>query len=172
MNPGTIVLMAGFLACIYCTAAFADPWKSELEVNTDFIQSMSGNPDINLNKILRGMSGLELNIYFRSDSAELDYQARQQIANVARIMWVYPMVSASLGFHTDIRGAAEYNRKLAQKRLDAVHNLLRDLLSSNYHSRRFNTHAYGESYSPHHQHDIEGMSFDRRVSILLLVPVK
>ena len=161
------------LICMMCPGITqADSLKSELEINADYIQSLVTNPEINLNRILRGITGLEINIYFRTNSAELDLRSREQIANVAKVMWTYPMVSATISGHTDSHGTTAYNKKLSQKRIDVVHDLLRSLLSHNYQPGRFNTHAYGESFDPHGNSDNEGMAFDRRVSILLLVPVK
>ena len=172
MNLHLHAVVLGLLVFICSPALIANPWKSELERNTDYIQSLAENPDVDLNKILRGITGIEVNIYFRTNSTELDFRSREQIASIAKVMWVYPIASVSLGGHTDSRGSSVYNRKLAQKRIDAVQNLLRDLLSNKYHPRRINTYAYGESFSPHNQDDREGMAFDRRVSILLIVPVR
>lgn len=155
-----------------CPVAYPAPPLSELEKNTDYVEAYLKAPEIKLTRLLRGMTGIEVNIYFRTDSTEIDWRSREQIANVAKAMWVYPMLSVSLGGHADSRGSEAYNTKLTQRRVAAVHKVFKDLLSRKYNPKRFNTHGYGEHIASYKQNDKEGMSFDRRVSILLLIQGK
>ncbi len=152
-----------------CSVAYSSPPMSEIEENTGYVQSYLETNEENLTRLLRGMSGIEVNIYFRTDSAEIEWRERQKIINVAKAMWVYPMMNVSLGGHADSRGPEGYNDKLTQKRIAAVAEVFKSLLSKKYNSKRFNTHGYGKQQALHKPGDEEGMSLDRRVSILLLI---
>ncbi len=152
-----------------CSVAYSSTPMSEIEKNSGYVQSYLESNEEQLTKLLRGLSGIEVNIYFRTDSAEIEQRERQKIFNVTKAMWVYPMMNISLGGHADSRGSDDYNDKLTQKRIAAVNEVFKAVLSKKYNSKRFNTHGYGKQLATHEPGDEEGMSFDRRVSILLLI---
>jgi len=151
------------------SVAYSSPPMSEIEENTGYVQSYLETDEEQLTRLLKGMSGVEVNIYFRTDSAEIEWRERQKIHNVAKAMWVYPMMNVSLGGHADRRGSDGYNDKLTQKRIAAVNEVFKAVLSKKYNSKRFYTHGYGKQQALHKPGDEEGMSFDRRVSILVLI---
>jgi outer membrane protein OmpA-like peptidoglycan-associated protein len=58
---------------------------------------------------------------FASGATELDMEAsKDQLANIAEIMKAFPNVSLKIGGYTDADGNAGANRKLSQKRAEAV----------------------------------------------------
>jgi len=142
---------------------------SEIEQNTVYVASFVESNEEQLTKLLRGMSGLEVNIYFRTNSADINWAEKQKIINVVKAMWVYPMLNVSLGGHADQRGAKGYNKILTEKRIEAVSKIIRDILGKKYDSSRLNKFAYGKQLALEKSSDTEGMSLDRRVSILLLI---
>jgi outer membrane protein OmpA-like peptidoglycan-associated protein len=161
-------------ACLAIGAARGEPsaYKSELEQNIESVQSYLQGPEQRLTRLLRGFTGIEVNIYFRTNSSEIDRINRERIYNVAKTMLVYPMLNISLGGHTDNRGSNSYNKTLSQRRIDAVMKVFRDALGRNYDAKRFYSNAYGKQIAAYRPDDKEGMFYDRRVSILLLVQSK
>jgi outer membrane protein OmpA-like peptidoglycan-associated protein len=124
-----------------------------------------------LTRLLRGLHGIELGIYFRTDSAEIDSRGRQQIYQIAKTLFVYPdpAIRLRLDAYTDVRGSERYNLELAEKRLEAVKAVFKDALGRNYDPHRFYTGAVGEKYAEYKKNDKEGMMFDRRVTIKVFV---
>ena len=123
------------------------------------------------------MHGIEMSVFFKTNSAEVDSLGRAQILNFAKAMIVYPdpMVRFRLMAHTDIRGTEAYNNKLAKRRLESVQNIFKtsiNALGGKYNSKRFYTGTYGEKFAAVYGEkngDVEGMYFNRRVSITLFV---
>ena len=146
--------------------------NSFLSPNNKNMQQWSADPIIELTKLLRGMAGVELEINFKTNSADISRKGRERIYALSKLMWVYPdpMVRFTLGAYSDVRGTEAYNIKLAKKRLDAVLHVFQDALGKEYNSKRFYTAVYGEKYASHKDgKDNEGMFFDRKVTIVLLI---
>jgi outer membrane protein OmpA-like peptidoglycan-associated protein len=114
---------------------------------------------------------MELSVYFRTDSVEVDKRARGQIYQIARTLLVYPDPAIRLGLdaYADVRGTEKYNLALAEKRLEAVKAVFKDALGRDYDPNRFYTGALGEKYAEYKKNDAEGMMFDRRVTIKVFV---
>jgi len=178
MKSRILIILFGFQLLIVCSGNYASPPIGELGKNIEYVKSFLENsnhedPENHLTSLLRGMSGIEVSIYFRTDSAEIDKRGREQIYTLAKAMWVYPMVNFSLSGRTDSRGSKEYNIGLAEKRVAAVQEVFKDALArEGYDPKRFYPLARGESFALAEVHDEEGMSLDRRVIIRLLVQWK
>ena len=69
-------------------------------------------------------------------------EARERLAKVAKIMRDNPGMVIEIGTHTDIRGNAEYNRDLSQKRADAAKEFL---VKNGIAKNRVVAKGYGES---------------------------
>lgn len=140
---------------------------------SDFINHSNNPKDakIQLTNLIKGMRGIQVSIYFKTNSAEINKQGRSQIYDISKAMWVYPdpAVRFRLDAYTDVRGSKQYNLKLSQKRLESVLNVFKNALGSRYDAERFYTGTKGESRAEHTQDDEEGMFFDRRVTIELFV---
>jgi len=150
-------------------ASYPQTPMSEIEQNTAYVASFVESNEEQLTKLLRGMSGIEVNIYFRTNSADINWLEKQKIINVAKAMWVYPMLNVSLGGHADRRGPNGYNKILTETRIEAVNKIIRDILGKKYDPSRLYKVAYGEQLASQKSSDTEAMSLDRRVSILLLI---
>jgi outer membrane protein OmpA-like peptidoglycan-associated protein len=59
-------------------------------------------------------------VLFDSGKAELRPQARIALARLAGILANYPSLRLSIEGHTDSTGSSDINRKLSEKRADAV----------------------------------------------------
>jgi len=148
----------------------AQPQQSELERNIEMLQPYLNSDKVNLNHILRGLSWLNFDVHFRTDSTELDYFNQQQIYNVARLMKIYPMLRVGLSARTDIRGTKAHNEKLSRRRLSAVYEILAKV--SKIDPQRIYTNSIGEINARYRPDDKEGLFYDRKVEIRLIVHYK
>jgi hypothetical protein len=91
------LILAGFTpGMVFSVVCSAQP-LSELEKNTNYVNSYLENNGIQETRLLRDMTGIEVNVYFRTNSAKLDPRERAKIINVTRAMWIFPMLNVSLG---------------------------------------------------------------------------
>lgn len=164
-----ITLLLGVSSLLITTTANSSQWLSDIEKNTKHVEEYMVSNEQQLTSLLRGITGIEVNVYFRSNSTVIESSERQKILNVAKAMWVYPMLNVSLGGHADARGSKEYNQSLTEKRVATVKNLIESVLSNKYRAERVYTNSYGTQLASHKKNDLEGMALDRRVSILLLI---
>jgi len=169
-------VLATALLAMVSSAAYSNGPKSNLDQANDFVEHYlhSNNYDAQktqLTKLLKGLHEIELSVYFKTNSAELDKQGRHQIYQIAKTLWVYPdpIIRLRLDAFTDVRGSQKYNLKLAQKRLDAVQHIFKNALGKRYDEKRFYTGIKGEQSAVYDKNDDEGMSLDRKVTITLFV---
>lgn len=88
-------------------------------------------------------------IVIKTEEIHFDYslwylrrEARQRLAKVIEIMNQNPGMVIEIGTHTDIRGNAEYNRNLSQKRADAAKDFM---VKNGISAERVIAKGYGES---------------------------
>lgn len=79
-------------------------------------------------------------IYFDYDKSDLRPESRRALDSVADYMKNNPAKNVVLGGHADIRGSAEYNQKLSERRNAAA---IRYLSSKGISSSRISATAYG-----------------------------
>jgi len=144
-----------------------DPWETELDEFKASVRPWLDNNPGDVQAILRGLSGLEVNIYFRTDSAAIDRFSALQIYNVAQVMLVYPMVRVTISGFADVRGTPDHNMALSARRVEAVRQVL--LQAGRIDPDRIYSHAYGEAPGQYGPDDREGMLYDRRASLKLIV---
>ncbi len=147
--------------------ALAQQPLSELEENIRDIQPYLASNAADVQKILRGLTWLRFDVYFRSDSAELDYFNSQQIFDVVKMMRIYPMLYVTLSSRTDARGSKAYNKKLADRRLAVAYDIFTKV--NKIDPKRIFTVNFGEANARYKADDKEGMFYDRKVEIHLLV---
>lgn len=70
--------------------------------------------------VLKETVEIKLNVNFDSNSATVKPEYYGQIAKVARFMREYPDTEVTIEGHTDSTGAAWYNKRLSQKRAQAI----------------------------------------------------
>jgi len=167
------------LLLVMSSSATANDHQSELAIAekavADFLARSSNNPSeaqLQLTSLIKGMRGIQVSIYFKTNSAEVNKQGKSQIYDISKAMWVYPdpAVRFQLVAYTDVRGSKQYNLKLSQKRLESVLEVFKNALGNDrYDAERFYTGTNGESRAKYAQDDEEGMFFDRKVTITLFV---
>lgn len=81
-------------------------------------------------------------IHFDYSLWYLRRESRERLGKVIEIMKAYPGIVLEIGTHTDIRGNAEYNRDLSQKRADVAKDFL---VKSGIAEHRIIAKGYGET---------------------------
>ena len=102
--------------------------------------------------------------YFDYDSSDLKPGAYPELRRIADVLIKYPQTTIEVGGHTDIRGNADYNQKLSEKRAEAVTG---ELTRNGIPPQRIRTVGYGESRPISSDH-----ATNRRVEILIIPVVK
>ncbi len=101
--------------------------------------------------------------YFDSDSDQLKPGAHSELRRISEILNKYPQTTIEVGGHTDVRGPAEYNQQLSERRAKTVSN---ELMQNGVLPQRTRSVGYGESRPISSDH-----AMNRRVEVLI-VPVK
>jgi len=169
------------IVAITSSSVYAYGPQSELDKAMAYVDSYINSNNLSdkennekksqLTNLLKGFAGIELSIYFKTDSADIDKQGRHQIYQIAKTLWVYPdpTVRLRLDAYTDVRGSKKYNLKLSEKRLAAVQKVFMNAMGDRYDEKRFYTGIKGETRASYSPKDEEGMSLDRKVTITLFV---
>jgi peptidoglycan-associated lipoprotein len=102
-------------------------------------------------------------IYFAFDSSHIEEENRSIIE--AHALWLadHPGASVTLEGHADERGTREYNVALAERRANAVRQLLALTGAS---GGQINTISYGEERPAVEGHDESAWRFNRRVEVV------
>ena len=108
--------------------------------------------------------GISLNVYFRTDSDNIEPETSENLKRLANYLGGFPEIKLHLDATADIRGTDEYNRQLSLRRAQAV---AFELIRSGIDQERIRSHAYGESRAIAKSGDQDGYAFDRRVTIYL-----
>lgn len=81
-------------------------------------------------------------VYFDFNSSEINKDSQRYLSKLLSILNQNQNIEIHLEGHTDAQGAADYNQKLSQKRVDAVRNFL---LNNGIDPSRVSGRGYGES---------------------------
>ncbi|MGF1690712.1 sortase-associated OmpA-like protein PdsO [Photobacterium kagoshimensis] len=105
---------------------------------------------------------LEMNVHFRTGSAEIEPQFQRQLDDIAELMKQAPEVNWQLAGYADRRGDTQKNLDLSMRRVDAV----RDYLAMRgVDSEQFEIDAMGDQFPEKAEQNFEGDFFDRRVTL-------
>ena len=132
------------------------------ELRADFEQTqvaMTGDA-----AVLPGHSSapISLPVYFRTDAATVDESLRPHLTQLAAYLEAYPELEVRLEGYSDLRGDAEYNLALSQRRIDGIRQLLE---AEGIAAERIRGYAYGETRATGAVGDPDAMVFDRAVVI-------
>ena len=113
---------------------------------------------------------VKLNVTFATNSAKIQSDSLANIEKVVEFLNTYPEVPVEIGGHTDNTGSASYNRRLSQRRADAV----RDMLVNQYgiSAQRITAKGYGEDQPIASNDTPGGRQANRRVVATLKAQVK
>lgn len=104
-------------------------------------------------------------ILFDYDSYQLQYDAREKLAEVSDVLIRYPQTSIIVAGHTDSTGSDSYNQTLSEQRAQAVAN---ELSRSGVQSYRISAVGYGESRPIASNSTEAGRQRNRRVELEII----
>ena len=101
-------------------------------------------------------------VTFGNNSATITPESHDQLNNIAAILKAYPSVNVTVGGYTDNVGGAAANRRLSQRRADAVQ---RELIRRGIPLSRVNAKGYGEEHPVADNSTEEGRAQNRRIAL-------
>jgi outer membrane protein OmpA-like peptidoglycan-associated protein len=104
-------------------------------------------------------------IYFNSGKASFKKGVKEKLDAIYEIMAQYPDSKFAIGGHTDSIGSAALNKRLSQKRADAVMNYL---VQKGIAADRLSAYGYGEEFPIDTNKTAKGRAHNRRVEIKLV----
>lgn len=105
---------------------------------------------------------LEMNVHFRTGSADIEPLFKAQLDEIAEIMKQAPDIRWELAGYSDRRGSTERNLNLSEMRVEAVRHYLE---SQGVESVQLYASAYGDQEPLKNEQNFEGDFFDRRVTL-------
>ncbi len=102
-------------------------------------------------------------VHFAYDRANIALATAPVLDRVASVLRANPAITITIEGHADERGSEDYNRKLSQRRADAVRAYL---AAAGVDAGRMKTVAYGKSRPEVRTGDVEGYALNRRVVIV------
>jgi len=108
--------------------------------------------------------GVNLQVNFKTDSAEIEQDSYAKIKEFADFMKAHPDAKAEIAGYTDNRGSKEYNQKLSQRRAYAVY---KQLIQYGVPAERLTYAGYGEENPVASNDTPEGRRANRRIEARL-----
>jgi len=106
--------------------------------------------------------GLVLSLQFRTDSAALEPEYRDQLQSLAGVLQALPQTQVEVQGFADRRGAEPFNLKLSQRRADVVRDAL---VQDGIDAARIHCIGHGEDKPLSSATDPDSLAFERRVLI-------
>ncbi len=103
-------------------------------------------------------------ILFDVDRADLKYDSKSELAQLATILNKYSDTNIMLAGHTDSTGSAEYNMRLSERRAQSVGNYL---TTQNVDPNRFDVRGFGMSEPIADNDTVAGRALNRRVEVAI-----
>jgi len=107
-------------------------------------------------------NGLMLSLQFRTDSAALEPEYRDQLQSLAGVLQALPQTQVEVQGFADRRGAEPFNLKLSQRRADVVRDAL---VQDGIDAARIHCVGHGEDKPLSSATDPDSLAFERRVLI-------
>jgi outer membrane protein OmpA-like peptidoglycan-associated protein len=111
------------------------------------------------------MSGLSMDIHFRTDSSSIEPHYRARLNQLCRLMQALPGLQLYLSGHADPRGTDTHNLMLSEQRVERLQQFFVDF---GIDANRLHTSAYGEHNNIDNNASAETWPFDRRVNLKML----
>lgn len=121
--------------------------------------------DIGLNPIKKGVKITLENIFFETNSFELQNQSKIELDALVKFMNENSNVSILIGGHTDNVGTAAYNQRLSENRAESVYKYL---ISQGVDSKRLQYKGFGLNHPVADNNTEEGRAKNRRTEITIL----
>jgi outer membrane protein OmpA-like peptidoglycan-associated protein len=108
-------------------------------------------------------------ILFKTGSSELQQDAKDNIANLAKILNKYPDTNILIEGDTDSEGGEEYNQRLSERRAQAVADYTKSL---GVVGARISTIGRGETNPVASNETVDGRAQNRRVEVAIFANEK
>ncbi len=131
------------------------------------------NPSLSPEKVFAGDFLSIQNVLFDFDKYDLNNEAKQTLEVLKNILITYPDLTIEVAGYTDSKGSTEYNRRLADKRAQAVIDYF---TKTGIEGGKFLKKAFGESNfvavnsNPDGSDNPEGRKYNRRVTFGIVNP--
>ncbi len=102
------------------------------------------------------------NIFFETDSFDLDKKSNSELQNVVSFLKENPTVKLTVEGHTDNVGSPSYNKNLSQKRAESVASFL---IEKGIEKSRLKSLGFGESQPVATNETEEGRALNRRTEL-------
>ena len=103
-------------------------------------------------------------ILFDVDRADLKYDSRAELAQLAAILNKYSDTNIMLGGHTDSTGSADYNLRLSERR---AHSVADYLTTQQVDPNRFDVRGFGMNEPVASNDTVAGRALNRRVEVAI-----
>lgn len=100
------------------------------------------NTKVVMDKIVLGKEIVLKNIYYDYEKADINEQAAKELDNLVQILINNPDIRIEFSSHTDVRGDADFNIELSQKRAESA---VAYIISKDIASYRITAKGYGET---------------------------
>ncbi len=107
-------------------------------------------------------NGLTLSLQFRTNSAALEPEYRDQLQRLAGVLQALPQTAVQVQGFADRRGSEQDNLKLSQRRADVVRDAL---VQDGIDASRIHCTGHGEDKPLSAATDADSLAFERRVLI-------
>jgi outer membrane protein OmpA-like peptidoglycan-associated protein len=121
--------------------------------------------DVALNPIKKGQKIILRNIFFFTDSYELEEKSLVELTKLVDFLVKNPTLKVEISGHTDNVGTLEYNITLSENRAKSVVNFL---INKNISNTRLTFKGYGESKPIDTNETETGRANNRRTEIMVL----
>jgi outer membrane protein OmpA-like peptidoglycan-associated protein len=113
------------------------------------------------------MFSLDRALLFKTGSSDLQVAAQEQLRRLAAVLLRFPQVSVVVEGHTDSAGNPDSNRRLSERRADAV---LQELVRLGVNPTQIQAMGYGSSQPIGDNNTMQGRALNRRVEIRITPP--
>lgn len=132
---------------------------SENYTLTDATMAKPYQMDVPLQKISKGASIVLKNVFFKTDSYELDDRSVTELNKLVDLLNKQKGIKIEIGGHTDNQGSMEHNKALSMNRAKAVYSYL---ISNGIDAKRLTYNGYGYSKPIATNDTEEGRALNRR----------
>jgi outer membrane protein OmpA-like peptidoglycan-associated protein len=108
------------------------------------------------------MSGLKVDLMFRTNSDQLEYGAIEKIAPLVLMLEQFPQLELQLTGHGDVLGTVKGNQKVALLRTQSVRQAFTE---AGINHKRIHLISAGKKSAAAVLEDVDGRALDRRVQI-------
>lgn len=163
-----IVSLIAFVGCSKKITKTAPATQETKPVTTPTLESKPKVETIDLEPKEKSIPKVDLsfrNINFDYDKYDLTHEARDVLANHARLLKENPEIKLKIEGHCDERGTIEYNLALGENRAYSVKNYL---VNYGINSNRLSTISYGKERPLDTRPTPEGWAKNRRAAFVIL----